>query len=316
MSPGGSRIAETVDQFTCNFEAQLDFTQEAANLRAFASNFGSIFWRAFVSFPVPIEGYVSREVLIETYEPGESVARFLKRYESGEEASDSSRPEDVSIEDDEILRTNVALCGVQAFLKMVVWDNLIHADLHPGNVLIRLENLGPLARLQRWVVFGDGSKRAPHIVFLDAGLAANFNDRIMPSVRDFFQAIVNQDGSGLADSILGLAETQPYITNRAAFEEQVTENAERQKAELAAGQGRAGDNIRSYLTAVREYRVSLDPTVMVALMSMIVLEGWQHRLNPSISIHGCVSGCVGSGVFGYVNRAQKKLEDWGITSRI
>ena len=53
------------------------------------------------------------------------------------------------------------------------------------------------------------------------------------------------------------------------------------RAEMKAGEGRAGDNIRSFMASVRNHNVSLDPTVMVALMSMLVLEGWQFRLDPS-----------------------------------
>ena len=37
------------------------------------------------------------------------------------------------------VRSQVAVVGLQAYLKMLMWDNLIHADLHPGNVLIRME---------------------------------------------------------------------------------------------------------------------------------------------------------------------------------
>ena len=55
------------------------------------------------------------------------------------------------------------------------------------------------------------------------------------------------------------------------------------------GGGRSGDNIRDVMTAVRSHRVVLDPSVMVALMSMLVLEGWQFRLDPSTSIIGSIA---------------------------
>jgi hypothetical protein len=86
------RVGETADQFASNFEAQvgaeqqqtdtqhrpravnnstarpganllqLDFHDEAANLREFASNFGSPLWRATVSFPKPVPGLVAHNV--------------------------------------------------------------------------------------------------------------------------------------------------------------------------------------------------------------------------------------------------------------
>ena len=40
------------------------------------------------------------------------------------------------------------------------------------------------------------------------------------------------------------------------------------------GQGRAGVNIRNFMSSVRGHHVQLDPSVMVRLMSMMVLEGW------------------------------------------
>ena len=38
------------------------------------------------------------------------------------------------------------------------------------------------------------------------------------------------------------------------------------QAEMNDGEGRAGDNIRSFMASVRKHHVTLDPTVMVALM--------------------------------------------------
>ena len=42
--------------------------EQAENLERFAANFSSAFWSALVSFPRPIAGLVSREVLVETFE--------------------------------------------------------------------------------------------------------------------------------------------------------------------------------------------------------------------------------------------------------
>ena len=54
-----------------------------------------------------------------------------------------------------------------------------------------MEAVGPFARLQRWLVLGDSSARAPHIVLLDAGLAAHFEPMVYEHVHGFFTAMVS-----------------------------------------------------------------------------------------------------------------------------
>ena len=83
------------------------------------------------------------------------------------------------------------------------------------------------------------------------------------------------DGPRFGHAILGLAPTQPYVTDPDAFVAEVSAKMSEMKSEMEGGEGRAGDNIRSYMASVRRHQVKLDPTVMVALMSMLVLEGWQ-----------------------------------------
>lgn len=176
----GDRVKQTVDQFSCNFQAQLDFRDEAKNLNTFNERFSGMFWRSLVSFPQPIEGLVSEHVLVETFEEGESVANFLGRViddndddsfskvdansqndssslsskknkninisssTSSSSSSSSNNNDDIKrrnygatsltgAEKDLLIRKQVAQCGMQAFLKMLIWDNFIHADLHPGN---------------------------------------------------------------------------------------------------------------------------------------------------------------------------------------
>lgn len=128
------RIDETMNQFASNFECQLNFIDEAHNLIEFAQNFGSTFWQATVSFPVPI--LASHDVLVETFEPGESVATFLVRAgdrstEGAEwvrEADGSWTLAGLEETEDDVLRKKVAFCGVQAYLKMLIWDNMIHVS--------------------------------------------------------------------------------------------------------------------------------------------------------------------------------------------
>jgi aarF domain-containing kinase len=242
------RVGETADQFATNFEMQLDFRDEAAFLRKFSSNFSGSFWTAHVTFPKPMEDLIAHDVLVETFEPGESIAMFLERKgerKAGQWKRIGDGPsgwvmvdyadEKEETEDDSMIRMSVALCGIQAYLKMVIFDNLIHADLHPGNVLVRMADIGPMARLQRWVLMGDYSPRVPHIVFLDAGLAAGFNDDIFANVQRFFEAIVACEGRLLGESVLKLAPTQPHVRTPSAFVGEFEVKCAAQKAEFDAG---------------------------------------------------------------------------------
>ena len=71
-----------------------------------------------------------------------------------------------------------------------------------------MEDVGYVSRLLRYVVLGDASPRVPHVVFLDAGLAARFNPQVYTNVRRFFDAIVRDDGVSYAESPWALAVTR------------------------------------------------------------------------------------------------------------
>ena len=88
--------------------------------------------------------------------------------------------------------------------------------------------------------------------------------------------------------------------------EEVARKCEEQKSEFVVGAGNPGKNIRSYMESVRNHGVVLDPTVMVALMSMMVLEGWQSRLDPQVSIMDCLAQASSGGIFGRMTQ----LNQW------
>lgn len=114
------RMSSLLDQFGAPLRDQLDFRREAEHLERFGENFASF---PYVIFPRALRPLVSRDVLVETFQEGHLISRHL----------DPARSQ--RLHENPLL----ARIGHQALLKMMIMDNFIHSDLHPGNILVRLE---------------------------------------------------------------------------------------------------------------------------------------------------------------------------------
>jgi aarF domain-containing kinase len=68
-------LSDSVSQFSHTMTAQADLRVEAAHLRRFYRNFRAV--TSSVHVPRPLEGYCTEAVLVESYEPGRSVAAFM-----------------------------------------------------------------------------------------------------------------------------------------------------------------------------------------------------------------------------------------------
>ena len=110
-------IGETMRQFADAMTNQLDLRYEAMNLIKFAKKFTNDNWACF---PSPIEGFVTKNVLVETLIEGAPISNFLQLKS---EIGDSIYQ----------LKMKLSDLGVRLILKMVFFDNFIHGDLHPGD---------------------------------------------------------------------------------------------------------------------------------------------------------------------------------------
>lgn len=109
-------LEESIRQFGAPLKEQLDLQVEAQHLDRFGKNFRS--WRN-LSFPAPVYPLVAPSVLVETFEEGRLISTYVDKPTNK-----------YSIQ--------LANIGLSCYLQMLLKDNFVHADLHPGNILVRL----------------------------------------------------------------------------------------------------------------------------------------------------------------------------------
>ncbi|KAK6332216.1 hypothetical protein TWF718_002741 [Orbilia javanica] len=114
-------LPDEVDKFGEMMRLQLDLRIEANNLLKFRDNFKN---RSTVTFPMPYTSYSTRQVLVEEFALGVPLEAFLKNGGG-------------------VFQKQAADIGLDAFLHMLLIDNFAHADLHPGNILIRFYKPAP-----------------------------------------------------------------------------------------------------------------------------------------------------------------------------
>lgn len=95
---------------------QVDLSLEGNTLWRFNKNFAH---DPDVTLPVPLYPWVSQDVLMQTFEEGMHISTYM------------------DLDQDSARRAAVADVGSHCMLNMMLVHNLIHSDLHPGNILVR-----------------------------------------------------------------------------------------------------------------------------------------------------------------------------------
>ncbi len=218
--------------------AQLDFRIEARNGRRFRDNFRAV---PDVVFPEVCENLSTERVLTMSYIEGTKILAASR----------------TSADPRAIART-----GLQALLKMIFEDGFVHADLHPGNILITTDC---------------------KLALLDLGLVGELDQPHREAFARFFAAWAQRDGDTMARLMFAMSsranDKEAFEHYRAAIIDFVGRTWGHRLGEVQLGRV-----LFDMLGILRRHRIRMNPDFTIVNIAIAVTEGIARQLDPELDL--------------------------------
>ncbi|XP_062445819.1 uncharacterized aarF domain-containing protein kinase 2 [Rhea pennata] len=265
-------LTEIVEEFEKLMIQQIDLRYEARNLERFRQNFLDV---DFVKFPTPLHPLVTTDVLVETFEESEPISQYLHA--------------EVATE----LRQRLAKMGMDMLLKMVFVDNFVHADLHPGNILVQgtahistsgKEQTAIVDLCDTLVVEVQPPCGRLCLVLLDAGIVAELQTVDKQNFRAVFTAVVQGQGEKVAELILHHARAN-QCQDIERFKAEMAELVTKARGNtIALGKLQVANLLSNVFKLLMTHKVKLESNFASIIFAIMVLEGLGRSLDPELDI--------------------------------
>ncbi|XP_062042567.1 uncharacterized aarF domain-containing protein kinase 2 [Lepus europaeus] len=265
-------LPEVVEEFEKLMVQQIDLRYEAQNLEHFQRNFRNV---TSVKFPTPLRPFVTSDVLVETYEESVPVSSYQQ----------AGVPAD--------LKRRIARLGISMLLKMIFVDNFVHADLHPGNILVQGAHSRPTsweAQLQTvdicdtLVVAATPTPPPLRLVLLDAGIVAELHPADLQNFRAVFTAVALGQGHRVAELILRHARASECADVEGFKAEMATLVAQARKNTITLEKLHVSSLLSSVFKLLMTHKVKLESNFASIVFAIMVLEGLGRSLDPKLDI--------------------------------
>ena len=288
---------DEVAQFGEMMRLQLDLRIEAANLTMFRKKFKD---RTTAWFPFPYADFTTRQVLVEEFAQGIPLAAFLE-------------------DGGGVFQKEIADEGLDAFLRMLLIDNFIHADLHPGNIMVRFYrpeqidlSLGRHKQSDSPVHSTDVTEEVlqqlrphrhhpdawktelekldkegyrPQLIFIDTGLVTALNATNRKNFLDLFKAIAEFDGYRAGHLMVERCRQPDAVIDEEVFALKMQHLVLGVKSRtFALGNIKIGDVLNEVLSMVRGHHVRMEGDFVNVVISILLLEGIGRSLDPNLDL--------------------------------
>jgi aarF domain-containing kinase len=291
-------LPDEVEQFGEMMRLQLDLRIEAANLSIFRNNFKE---RTTAWFPYPYTEFTTRQVLVEEFAQGIPLSDFMENGGG-------------------VFQQEIADEGLDAFLRMLLLDNFVHADLHPGNIMVRfyqsskphlpfskhkdadpeaqpdvteqvLARLRPYRHKKDTIAWElelqkiDHEGYRPQLIFIDTGLVTELNATNRRNFLDLFKAVAEFDGYKAGHLMCERCRQPDAVIDEEIFALKMQHLVLGVKSRtLALGNMKIGDILNEVLGMVRLHHVRMEGDFVNVVISILLLEGIGRSLNPDIDL--------------------------------
>lgn len=234
-------LVGSVERFGAALSGQLDFRAEADNNRRFAAMFADV---DGISVPRLYDDLCTERVLTMELVLG----------------AKGSEPDRVGGD-----RARLARLGADAILRMIFRDGFVHADLHPGNIILT----------------DDG-----RVVFIDLGMVAEIPPDLMRPWTTTFLALGQQNAAEVARLLYIYS---PHIGGPPAafdydgYERAVIDHFDRFHGR-PLGDVEISQVVGGVMNILRRFRVTIDSSFTVVNIALVVAEGLGKQLDPSLDI--------------------------------
>lgn len=224
-------------EFSSAIEQQIDLTLEAKNNVRFQRHFAK---SDDIVLPVLVPDLCSEKVLTMTFIEGVKVMHF---------AETDANP------------TNLAKIGFHTLLKMIFDDGFVHADLHPGNILITPDN---------------------KVALLDLGLTAELTDEYRRVFAEFFGAWASGDGKTMAKQMVAFSP-DAHVPDYEAFEAEISEFVARYDGKQL-GEVAVSEVVFDMMGIMRRHRVRVNAVFTMVNIAIAVTEGIGRQLDDTLDL--------------------------------
>lgn len=205
---------------------------------------------------------------------------------------------------------------------MLLIDNFVHADLHPGNIMVRfyapervrvsgllpikpqkeqtptdskdvteevLSRLRPYRRKpDEWLhelqkIDQEGYR--PQLIFIDTGLVTELNHTNRRNFLDLFKAIAEFDGYKAGHLMVERCRQPDAVIDKEVFALKMQHLVLRVKSQtFALGNIKIGDILHEVLSMIRSHHVRLEGDFVNVVISILLLEGIGRSLDPDLDL--------------------------------